>query len=215
MVKKTLMSRTLLAQERYALWNAWVAQAGEQTIPHCDSRILHNPAICEYCDRPGWQAARKAMGIAWTGQEVIPDGFVRCEADVVRPPDSEADHRRWGGNKPTSAFDDPSWPEETLASQIFYGGATMSHVEMTDDEQYDENDEGDLNDPWEDNTEIIRMKWTADGCSTLADVVSAVQERAVWIQALVDQGFRLAISPVEDDYVFITKNPDYFAEGDV
>ena len=32
-----------------------------------------------------------------------------------------ADHRQWGGNKPTSADGDPSWPRESLASHIIYG----------------------------------------------------------------------------------------------
>jgi hypothetical protein len=45
-----------------------------------------------------------------------------CPADAARPPGSESDHRRWGGNKPTTAYDHPDgWPEESLASQVLYG----------------------------------------------------------------------------------------------
>lgn len=44
-----------------------------------------------------------------------------CPADAARPPGSSADHRRWGGNKPTSAEGDPSWPAETAASAALYG----------------------------------------------------------------------------------------------
>lgn len=129
------------------------------TYPHCDSRVLHEPSECEYCDgHPEWQALRKAWGIAFTGhppraglprckrpmQETFP-GYglgVACEqprghegechpypawdttpcpADAGRPPGSVADHRRWAGNKPTSATGDPSWPAESPASRVLYG----------------------------------------------------------------------------------------------
>lgn len=39
-------------------------------FPHCDSRVLHAPLECEYCDmHPEWQALRQAWGIAFTGYE--------------------------------------------------------------------------------------------------------------------------------------------------
>jgi len=44
-----------------------------------------------------------------------------CPADAARPPGSPGDHRRWGGNKPTSATGDPSWPVETAASRVMIG----------------------------------------------------------------------------------------------
>lgn len=44
-----------------------------------------------------------------------------CPADASRPPGTSSDHRRWGGNKPTSARGDPSWPAESVASVMFYG----------------------------------------------------------------------------------------------
>lgn len=94
-----------------------------QQFPHCDTRVLHAPGECEYCDRrPEWQELRNSWGIAFTGH--APDGnWIRtpCPADAARPPDSDSDHRRWGGNRPTGSLRDPDWPEETLASRMLYG----------------------------------------------------------------------------------------------
>ena len=91
------------------------------TIPHCDSRILHRESECDYCsDRPTWQDKRWRLGIANTGHAPEWDE-IPCPADAARPPNSESDHRRWGGNKPTSAKGDDSWPEETFASKVMYG----------------------------------------------------------------------------------------------
>lgn len=90
-------------------------------FPHCDQRVLHEPGTCEFCDRhPDWQALREAWGIAFTGRAPAP-GMLPCPADAARPAGSPADHRRWGGNKPTSAEGDPSWPQESAASQVLYG----------------------------------------------------------------------------------------------
>ena len=90
-------------------------------LPHCDSRVLHEPGNCEYCDRhPDWQALREAWGISFTGRPPGP-GMLPCPADAARPAGSGADHRRWAGNKPTSAEGDPSWPAETAASRALYG----------------------------------------------------------------------------------------------
>jgi hypothetical protein len=120
-------------EERYAAYNAFVDQDEIYgTIPHCDSRILHDPQICEWCDRPEWQVKRGELHIAWTG-EVPEEGQIPCEADLLRPPDGESDHRRWGGNKPTSAKDDPSWPEESFASQVLYGHHWLDDVDSQHD----------------------------------------------------------------------------------
>src|SRR5437868_7186472 len=93
------------------------------SFPHCDQRILHAPTECEYCDdHADWQALRTAWGIAFTGHK--PDGewiTTPCPADAARPAGSRADHRRWGGNKPTTAKGDPSWPMESTASLMMYG----------------------------------------------------------------------------------------------
>lgn len=92
------------------------------TIPHCDSRILHHPDECEYCaDRPELQQRRRQLKIAFTGHEPKADE-IPCEADLERGPGSQADHRRWGGNKPTSALVNPEgWPEESFSSRMLYG----------------------------------------------------------------------------------------------
>jgi hypothetical protein len=97
-------------------------------FPHCDQRILHAPGECEFCDAHAeWQELRVAWGIAFTGHRPqTPEGMpwlaqLPCPADFHRPQGSDSDHRRWGGNKPTAARGDPSWPVETAASRMFYG----------------------------------------------------------------------------------------------
>ena len=93
---------------------------GNVQYPHCDSRILHAPGECKYCDNhPEWQADRVVKHIAFTGHSPL-EGQVPCPADVARPPGSESDHRRWAGNKPTNPVDG-TWPEETFASRVLYG----------------------------------------------------------------------------------------------
>jgi hypothetical protein len=89
--------------------------------PHCDTRVLHQPGSCEYCDlHPGQQQARVSAGIAFTGCAPLP-GQLPCPADEARPAGSPSDHRRWGGNTATSKRGDPSQPRQTTASVIFYG----------------------------------------------------------------------------------------------
>jgi DNA-directed RNA polymerase subunit RPC12/RpoP len=106
--------------EAYANFVHELIESGKyNTIPHCDSRILHHPKECEYCNVPELQAKRAELGIALTGHALSMFRQVRCPADAARPPGGESDHRRWGGNKPTSA--DASWPEETFASRVMYG----------------------------------------------------------------------------------------------
>lgn len=116
---------SLPSSRRYALYNAFVSElldsAQGAVIPHCDSRILHRANECDYCrDSPELQGFRDYLGIAFTGHDPLP-GEVPCEADAMRPPGADNDHRRWGGNKPTSAKGDLSWPEETFASRVMYG----------------------------------------------------------------------------------------------
>jgi hypothetical protein len=93
----------------------------EAPYPHCDSRILHAPQECEYCDHYSLQQHERIRdGIAFTGHDPV-GNQVPCPADVARPKGASNDHRRWGGNKPTGALGDPSWPQETYASVAFYG----------------------------------------------------------------------------------------------
>lgn len=135
-----------------------------EQYPHCDSRVLHAPGECEFCDtHPIWQELRRAWGIAFTGhqpraslpvcgrecmwgddskwtclqaaghEKAAPGKLATlhaptpeweatpCPADAARPPGADNDHRRWGGNKPTTADGDPAWPTESLASRVMYG----------------------------------------------------------------------------------------------
>lgn len=66
-----------------------------EQFPHCDSRVLHAPGECEYCDeKPTWQALRQAWGIAFTGY--VPDEKeLPCPATVARPLGTI---NRWSGN---------------------------------------------------------------------------------------------------------------------
>ena len=89
--------------------------------PHCDSRVVHAPGECTYCDdQPTLQIARLTANIAFTGYEPKPGQFP-CPADAARPTNTPSDHRRWAGNKPTSATGDATWPRETFASVVLYG----------------------------------------------------------------------------------------------
>jgi hypothetical protein len=101
-------------------WNAYntfVKERTERTIPHCDSRILHAPWACEYCDRPEWTDKRLELKIAFTG-DTPPTGFAPCQADYERG----ENHKLWRGNKPTSWTENPEqWPEESAASKALYG----------------------------------------------------------------------------------------------
>lgn len=91
------------------------------SFPHCDARILHAPSECAFCDEhPLWQELREVWGIAFTGHAPA-GGQMACPADAARPQGSPGDHRRWGGNKPTSATGDESWPCESAASLMMYG----------------------------------------------------------------------------------------------
>ena len=67
------------------------------TPPHCDSRVLHQPGECPYCDNnPDWQDMRLLQGIAFTGQE--PDEFQGpCPSDYHR---GLGGAHSWPGNMP-------------------------------------------------------------------------------------------------------------------
>jgi hypothetical protein len=113
---------------RLRTWEHWPSDTGRMTdfgelgqLPHCDSRVLHAPAECEYCDHhPEWQALREAWGIAFTGHVPIGDQ-VPCPADAARPPGSPSDAHRWGGNRPTHVAAE-KLPEQSAASRMMYEG---------------------------------------------------------------------------------------------
>jgi hypothetical protein len=117
---------------RLRTWEHWPSDTGRMTdfgelgqLPHCDSRVLHAPAECEYCDHhPEWQALREAWGIAFTGHAPTGDQ-VPCPADAARPPGSPSDAHRWGGNRPTHVAAE-KLPEQSAASRMMYEGLPVS-----------------------------------------------------------------------------------------
>jgi hypothetical protein len=67
-----------------------------EQYPHCDSRVLHAPGECEYCDEHAdWQELRQTWGINFTGHH-DPAKLI-CPAQRERPLDSI---HAWGGNAP-------------------------------------------------------------------------------------------------------------------
>lgn len=82
------------------------------TMPHCDSRVLHAPGECEYCDKyPEWQRAREMWGIAFTGHRPE-DGELPCPSEVQRDLDTI---NAWHGNRPSPLVPaSPSTPTITF-----------------------------------------------------------------------------------------------------
>ena len=74
--------------------------------PHCDSKVLHAPSECQYCDKhPDWQALRVNWGIAFTGWEPE-EGELPCPAWFARGENCQ----KWGGNVPRP-IEKPKAPE--------------------------------------------------------------------------------------------------------
>lgn len=74
-------------------------------FPHCDSRVLHAPNECQYCDRhPEWQELRKTWGISFTGHSYKNNKLAKDEyGDTLQPCPAEAARgmesiNGWGGN---------------------------------------------------------------------------------------------------------------------
>jgi len=66
-------------------------------MPHCDSKVLHAPGECDYCDLwPIWQEARRMWGIAFTGHTPR-DGEIWCPSELQRTLDNI---NEWPGNRP-------------------------------------------------------------------------------------------------------------------
>lgn len=79
-------------------------------FPHCDSRVLHRPKECEYCDdHPEWQALRILYGINFTGEN---DPLKSpCPAEARR---AAATINKWGGNVPRPKDE----PEDRFARML-------------------------------------------------------------------------------------------------
>jgi hypothetical protein len=106
-------------QELRRAWGiAFTGHAPRATLPICGT-------VSEWDDGEKWkcrQVAGHDKGGYPTPHSPLPEfEATPCPADTARPPGEPADHRRWGGNKPSSATGDPSWPAETAASVMMYG----------------------------------------------------------------------------------------------
>jgi len=67
--------------------------------PHCDSRILHGPGECEFCDMyPSAQAIRQRDGIAFSGHKWSAAQPIPCPADVAVANGERGDYNQWEGN---------------------------------------------------------------------------------------------------------------------
>jgi hypothetical protein len=82
------MRRRHVAQRRWDEYAdfvlAWMWTHPRDTVPHLDSRILHDPRECAACDIPALTAERRRLGIAFTGHRRRP-GQVACEAEWPAP----------------------------------------------------------------------------------------------------------------------------------
>lgn len=64
-------------------------------FPHCDSRILHKPGECEYCDKhPDWQQLRFLWNVNFTGHYDLDK--MLCPAEQYREKNIID---KWRGNK--------------------------------------------------------------------------------------------------------------------
>jgi hypothetical protein len=111
-----------------ALREAWgIAFTGhipKAYLPKCDEPFTYEAGgEIQRCKRARGHPGRPVDGFHYLGghsaapeQERMP-----CPADFARPPGSDADHRRWGGNVPPGRRGQPGEPEETFASRVLYG----------------------------------------------------------------------------------------------
>ncbi len=67
--------------------------------PHCDSKVIHAPGECRFCDmHPELQERRAKSGVNFTGH--YDEGKSICPAELQRPLDII---NRWPGNVPETA----------------------------------------------------------------------------------------------------------------
>lgn len=67
-----------------------------ETMPHCDSAILHSPGVCKYCDvHPDWQELRELWRINFSDTS-DPDK-APCPSTFTRTAETRD---RWHGNRP-------------------------------------------------------------------------------------------------------------------
>jgi hypothetical protein len=69
-----------------------------EQYPHCDSKVLHRPGTCTYCDEhPDWQELRVMWDINFTGENE--PGKSQCPSERLR---SARTIHMWPGNRPTN-----------------------------------------------------------------------------------------------------------------
>lgn len=87
--------------------------------PHCDSRVLHAPGICTYCDtHPEWQELRRAWGIAYTAGAPYDDfgkELLLCPSEIARPIDVI---NKWPGNRPVTIMKNCIFSNNTTKEEI-------------------------------------------------------------------------------------------------
>lgn len=67
-----------------------------EPAPHCDTRVLHAPKTCKYCDmHPDWQEYREVALINFTGEHDTTKA--PCPSDYFR---TLQDINNWAGNIP-------------------------------------------------------------------------------------------------------------------
>lgn len=82
--------RLLEAAEHYSEFlDAW-----DSAFPHCDSRVLHSPGTCGYCDKvKPLQDYRKMCGLPFTDDLQATDALLPGENRT------RASAEAWGGNQ--------------------------------------------------------------------------------------------------------------------
>lgn len=100
-----------------------------QQFPHCDSRVLHAPGECQYCDaHPEWQELRESWGINFTGHHKKASDFgtpfLPCPSEAARP---LANINRWDGNVPMKG-DQINTKSAALQGQQVTGHDPISRV---------------------------------------------------------------------------------------
>lgn len=97
---------------------AFTGHVPQASLPECGEKCSWGSGREWKCRQPAGHAAGENPTIhsPQPHHELLP-----CPADAARPAGSSADHRRWGGNKPTGAAGNPDWPAESAASVMLYG----------------------------------------------------------------------------------------------
>lgn len=75
------------------------------------------------------------------------------------------------------------------------------------DEDLENIDDNDDNDATDEDIEVIRGRWTLDGCTSLAEAIDSAKCFLEHLEALQDEGYEL-IDPVEDDCGYLKRHDE-------